>query len=87
MKLTFVKSTALVLFLLLSTGSFCVHGQTLKDKNGNVYKTVKFGMQEWTASNLGVITFRNGDAIFHAKTNEGFRFFVCQHVPCNYNYK
>ena len=70
MKLTFVKSTALVLFFLLSTGSILVQGQTLKDKNGNVYKTIKFGLQEWTASNLNVTSFRNGDAIFQAKTNE-----------------
>jgi uncharacterized protein (TIGR02145 family) len=32
--------------------------------------TVKIGLQIWAASNLNVITFRNGDTIPEAKTNE-----------------
>jgi len=70
MKITFFKSTALFLFVLLSFGNIAVHGQTLKDRNGNIYKTIQFGMQEWSSSNLNVTNFRNGDAIFQAKTNE-----------------
>ena len=68
MKITNVKSTVLFLFILLSFGSISVQGQTMKANNGNGYKTIKFGMQEWTAVNLNVTTFRNGDAIFQAKT-------------------
>jgi uncharacterized protein (TIGR02145 family) len=81
MKITFVKSTALLLFVFLSVGSIAVHGQTLKDKNGNVYKTIKFGLQEWTAGNLNVTCFRNGDVIFQAKTNEEWTNAGKDHKP------
>ena len=33
------------------------------DKDGNVYKTVTIGKQEWTTENLTVEHYRNGDAI------------------------
>jgi uncharacterized protein (TIGR02145 family) len=33
------------------------------DKDGNVYKTVTIGNQEWTSENLTVEHYRNGDAI------------------------
>ena len=39
-----------------------------KDKNS--YETVKIGSQEWMSENLDVSTFRNGDLIPQAKTDD-----------------
>jgi uncharacterized protein (TIGR02145 family) len=36
----------------------------------NTIESIKIGNQEWMSSNLNVITFRNGDTIPLAKTNE-----------------
>jgi uncharacterized protein (TIGR02145 family) len=57
-----------ILFLICS--SFLVEAQSVKDVNGNEYKTVKYGLQEWMASNLNVSTFLNGDSIPVAKSKE-----------------
>ncbi|MDD4968306.1 MAG: fibrobacter succinogenes major paralogous domain-containing protein [Paludibacter sp.] len=70
MKMTSIKSTALICFILLSVGSFTLQAQGLKDKNGNLYRTIKYGLQEWTASNISTTIFNNGDVIPEAKTKE-----------------
>jgi uncharacterized protein (TIGR02145 family) len=49
---------------------FSAVAQTVKDIDGNDYKTIKYGMQEWTANNLCVSHFRNGDSIPEAKTKD-----------------
>lgn len=70
-----MKGTAIKVisgFCILFT-MFCIlsaKAQTLKDYDGNECKTIKYGKQEWTASNLNVSHFLNGDAIPEAKTNE-----------------
>jgi uncharacterized protein (TIGR02145 family) len=36
---------------------------TITDQEGNVYKTIVIGTQEWMAENLNTSIYRNGDAI------------------------
>jgi uncharacterized protein (TIGR02145 family) len=43
--------------------------RTVKDIDGNVYQTIKIGGQWWTADNLSVTHYRNGDAIPHVTDN------------------
>jgi uncharacterized protein (TIGR02145 family) len=73
MKSKFIKSLAVsgICFIFLFSSS--AKGQSLKDISGNEYKIAKLGLQEWSASNLNVSKFRNGDAIPEAKTPEEWK--------------
>ena len=70
MKIASNRSLFVMCLILLTFGSILVQAQTMKDVNGNVYRTSKLGIQEWSANNLNVTAFRNGDVIPEAKTKE-----------------
>lgn len=44
--------------------------QAEKDIEGNEFKSVKYGRQEWAVNNLNLSHFSNGDTIPEARTNE-----------------
>lgn len=48
-------------------------GCATKEKTGNTDGIIKIGAQEWMSENLDVISFRNGDIIPEAKTDEEWR--------------
>ena len=58
---TNIKFTIFLLSLLFlfAGNSF----SQVTDKDGNVYKTVKIGLQDWSSENLNVTHYRNGDEI------------------------
>jgi len=56
--------------VLLVFCTFLVKAQTVMDIDGNEYKIIKYGLQEWTASNLNGSKYLNGDVISEAKTSE-----------------
>lgn len=60
------KNSILILSLVVMVIISC--GGGIKDKDGNVYKSVQIGNQVWLAENLNTSYYRNGDKIPEAKT-------------------
>ena len=58
---------------------------TIKDQDGNTYKTVTIGTQTWMAENLRTKKYRNGDVIDEA-TNSTLWKSASEGVFCAYNY-
>ena len=57
------------------------------DQNGSDFRVVTIGEQTWMAENLNVLTFRNGDTIYHAKTSKDWVYANENKMPawCYYN--
>lgn len=58
-----------------SCGATYVHNPSLNygtasDQEGNTYKTIVIGNQQWMAENLNTSTYRNGDAIPNVQPNQ-----------------
>jgi len=87
-----MKTTKTLLFIvcaaLLSCSDSLSDGgnntETVKDIEGNVYKTVKIGDQWWMAENLKVTRYRNGDAILRVPDNTQWSELISG-AYCNYN--
>lgn len=56
--------------VLITVLSLITYSCGVKDKDGNTYKTIKINNQVWLEENLNVSTFRNGDTIPEAKTDQ-----------------
>lgn len=77
------NNTLTMLALMLSLSVF----SQVKDFDGNEYKTIKIGEQEWMAENLNVKHFRNGDLIPEARSAEDWQKANENKLPtwCYYN--
>ena len=63
------------LFNLLALGALCSClliecGSRLTNANSDELSSIKIGNQVWSAANLDVVTFRNGDSIPEVRSNE-----------------
>lgn len=76
-----VKSFAITLFFIGFTG---LQAQSVKDTDGNVYKTITIGKQVWMAENLKTTKFNNGRAIPMVTENAAWEK-IAKPAYCWYN--
>jgi hypothetical protein len=70
-----------------SCGADSIHNSNLSygsmtDQDGNIYKTIVIGTQEWMAENLKTSTFRNGDPIATNLTNSEWGRYYKYSIGC-----
>jgi uncharacterized protein (TIGR02145 family) len=65
-----MRPLVLLFFLLACSDDNSENDGAAKDQDGNTFKTVRIGNQVWSAENLNVGTFRNGDPITEIRTEE-----------------
>jgi len=73
--------TITFLFCLLLTGAYA---QTVKDVDGNTYKTVKIGNQVWMAENLRTTHLNDGTPITLAQSNKEWKSIKKMPAYCWY---
>lgn len=81
---TLVKSIIIVPVFAISLAFCQVQTGTVKDVDGNVYKTIKIGSQEWMVENLKVTHYRNGDPIPNITDNKEW-INLSTGAYCNFN--
>lgn len=82
-----MNKTLNVVFLIILS-SFSNSNNTVKDIDGNIYKTTKIGTQTWMCSNLNVSHFKNGDLIRQAKAKSDWNRGIKNKTPmwCYYDF-
>jgi uncharacterized protein (TIGR02145 family) len=82
-----IKSLFTVFLLSISVCFSQSKGKITDSREGKIYKTVQVASQIWMAENLNVSTFRNGDRIFEAKTDEEWKNAAEEKKPAWCYYK
>ena len=78
------KNLKLITVILFFIGLTGLQAQSLKDNDGNVYKTVTIGKQVWMAENLKTTKYNDGTAIPMVSDNKAWEALATP-ASCCYN--